>query len=136
MVAADVCSMAPHTGRGGWTWYSGSAGWMYRLLLESLLGLRREGETLHLSPCLPEDWPGFKVHYRYRATVYHIAIASGAEGTASLAIDGLVQEGSAIRLVDDRIEHHVLLVVSPEAAIDPARRSMHLSPRRRPGSRM
>ena len=136
VVAADVCSMAPHTGRGGWTWYSGSAGWMYRLLLESLLGLRREGETLHLSPCLPEDWPGFKVHYRYRATVYHIAIASGAEGTASLAIDGLVQEGSAIRLVDDRIEHHVLLVVSPEAAIDPARRSMHLSPRRRPGSRM
>ena len=61
VVAADVYALAPHTGRGGWSWYTGSAGWMYRLLLESLLGLRLEGERLHVAPCLPAEWPGFAI---------------------------------------------------------------------------
>jgi cellobiose phosphorylase len=74
VVAADVYGVAPHTGRGGWSWYTGSAGWMYRLIVESLLGLRLEEDKLHLAPCLPADWPGFTVHYRYRETTHHIVV--------------------------------------------------------------
>src|SRR5450432_3441428 len=77
VVAADVYALAPHTGRGGWTWYTGSAAWMYRLITESLLGLHLEVDALgtarlRLAPCLPKEWSGFKIHYRYRETLYHI----------------------------------------------------------------
>ena len=82
VMAADAYGVAPHVGRGGWSWYTGSAGWMYRLVVESLLGLRLAGDKLHLAPCLPADWPGFKIHYRYRETVYHIAIAQTGGGDA------------------------------------------------------
>ena len=66
--------MAPHAGRGGWTWYTGSAGWMYRLLIETLLGVDLEGEQLRLAPRLPAAWTGYRIHYRYRETVYHITV--------------------------------------------------------------
>jgi cyclic beta-1,2-glucan synthetase len=69
-----LCGFPPHTGRGGWTWYTGSAAWMYRLIVESLLGLRLEVDKLRFTPCLPADWEGFKMHYRYRETVYHITV--------------------------------------------------------------
>ena len=69
VVAADVYALSPHTGRGGWTWYTGSAGWMYRLIVESLLGLRLEVDTLHITPCLPASWKGFTLHYRYREVI-------------------------------------------------------------------
>ncbi|HEV8262551.1 MAG TPA: glycosyl hydrolase family 65 protein, partial [Burkholderiales bacterium] len=109
VVAADVYALAPHTGRGGWTWYTGSAGWMYRLIVESLLGLRREGEKLRFAPCLPEDWETFMVHYRYRETVYHIAVLRmrAGDGEASVTVDGVEQHGRAISLVDDHREHSV-----------------------------
>jgi cellobiose phosphorylase len=68
VVAADVYAAAPHSGRGGWTWYTGSAGWMYRLIIESLLGLRLTAGRLHFEPCLPADWQGFQLRYRYRET--------------------------------------------------------------------
>jgi cyclic beta-1,2-glucan synthetase len=74
VVAADVYAVAPHTGRGGWTWYTGSASWMYRLLVETLLGVNLEGDQLRLDPRLPEAWDSYKIHYRYRQTVYHITI--------------------------------------------------------------
>src|SRR6185436_2227622 len=70
VVAADVYAIPPHTGRGGWTWYTGSAGWMYRLIMESLLGLRLEVDKLRFAPCLPAHWPSYKIHYRYRETNY------------------------------------------------------------------
>jgi cellobiose phosphorylase len=113
VMAADVYAIAPHTGRGGWTWYTGSAGWMYRLILESLLGLRLEVDRLHLAPCLPEHWAGLTIHYRYRETVYHIAIAqtpageAGKGGVTSVTVDGVEQDGQAIALVDDQVEHAV-----------------------------
>jgi cellobiose phosphorylase len=126
VVAADVYALAPHTGRGGWSWYTGSAGWMYRLIVESLLGLRLAGETLHIEPCLPADWPGCKIHYRYRETVYHIAVGqtrsdrdmegkSGERGQKSaeksrvtnVRLDGIEQHSKAIPLLDDRQEHFV-----------------------------
>jgi cyclic beta-1,2-glucan synthetase len=96
VMAADVYAVSPHTGRGGWTWYTGSAGWMYRLIVESLLGLRLEVDKLHITPCLPAHWPGFKLHYRYRETVYHISVVQ--DGEAGLSVDGVELEGRVIPL--------------------------------------
>jgi cellobiose phosphorylase len=109
VVAADVYALSPHTGRGGWTWYTGSAGWMYRLIVESLLGLRLEVDKLHVAPCLPADWEAFKVHYRYRETVYHIDVLQTAEhkGEGSMTVDGVERHDKVIPLVDDRQEHSV-----------------------------
>ena len=109
VVAADVYAVAPHTGRGGWSWYTGSAGWLYRLIVESLLGLRLEADTLHVAPCLPADWHGFKLHYRYRETVYHIAVTLMPAGTGEtrVTVDGVERPDPAIPLVDDRREHAV-----------------------------
>jgi len=111
VVAADVYALPPHIGRGGWSWYTGSAGWMYRLVVESLLGLRLTGETLHLAPCLPADWPGCKIHYRYRETTYHINVSQTRTGDerTSVTVDGVERSGAAIPLVDDRQEHWVEL---------------------------
>ncbi len=107
VVAADVYAVSPHIGRGGWTWYTGSAGWMYRLILESLLGLRLEVDKLRFAPCLPEDWETFKIHYRYRETIYHITVLQTRDekGETSVTVDGILQQGEAIPLVDDRQEH-------------------------------
>ena len=80
VIAADVYAVAPHTGRGGWTWYTGSAGWMYRLLVETLLGLKLEGDQLRLIARFPKNWTTYKIHYRYRQTVYHITINRLADG--------------------------------------------------------
>jgi len=109
VVAADVYAVAPHTGRGGWTWYTGSAGWMYRLIVESLLGLRLEVDKLRIAPCLPADWKGFTLHYRYRETVYHITVLqiSDGNGETSVTVDGVEQPDKVIPLVDDRQEHSV-----------------------------
>ncbi len=109
VMAADVYAQPPHTGRGGWTWYTGSAGWMYRLIIESLIGLRLEKETLHIEPCLHSDWDSFKVHYRYRETVYHITVIRIIEdnGETGVTINGKPQQESALPLVDDRKEHSI-----------------------------
>ncbi len=109
VVAADVYTVAPHAGRGGWTWYTGSAGWLYRLMLESLLGLRVESGTLSFAPCLPADWKEFKVNYRYRETSYAITVKlDGQPGTPTrISVDGIAQDGRVIRLMDDRRDHAV-----------------------------
>ena len=104
--AADVYAVPPHTGRGGWTWYTGSAGWMYRLILESLLGLRLEADKLYFAPQLPSTWNEFKVHYRFRETVYHITVLHRPGATAtSVTLDGLRQQEAYVLLVDDHREH-------------------------------
>jgi cellobiose phosphorylase len=109
VVAADVYAVAPHTGRGGWTWYTGSAGWMYRLILESLLGVRREADKLRFAPCLPEAWEGHRVHYRCGAAVYHLTFSrtSGGNGEIGVTVDGVAQPDAAVTLVDDQREHAV-----------------------------
>ena len=112
VVAADVYAVAPHVGRGGWTWYTGSAGWMYRLLIETLLGVNLEGDKLRLEPRLPKTWTTYKIHYRYRQTVYHITItrvAADSTGTSPLTLDGQELSGTTFPLVDDRLEHAVEL---------------------------
>jgi cyclic beta-1,2-glucan synthetase len=110
VVAADVYAVAPHTGRGGWTWYTGSAGWMYRLLIETLFGLKPEGDRLRLAPRLPKHWPTCKIDYRYRQTVYKIAISragNGAPGSVEVYLDGKELTDGVITLVDDRREHRI-----------------------------
>ncbi|WP_373497901.1 GH36-type glycosyl hydrolase domain-containing protein [Desulfococcus sp.] len=109
VVAADVYAVPPHTGRGGWTWYTGSAAWMYRLIVESLLGLTLEVDKLRIAPCLPADWKGFKMHYRHRETVYHIDIRQTPAGSGEMRVrlDGVEQPDKSIPLVDDHQEHSV-----------------------------
>jgi cyclic beta-1,2-glucan synthetase len=101
--------VAPHVGRGGWTWYTGSAGWMYRLIIESLLGLNLEGDVLRIAPCIPAGWPGYVVRYRYRDTVYRIDVRQMAEpgDEPGLSVDGVRQEGLSIPLHDDHMTHLV-----------------------------
>jgi cellobiose phosphorylase len=116
VVAADVYAVAPHTGRGGWTWYTGSAGWMYRLIVESLLGLQRQGNTLSIRPCLRAEWPSYTLQYRYYSATYRIVIAQGpgeaagaGVGSASVrvSVDGAGQPDGLIHLTDDGREHDV-----------------------------
>ena len=101
--------VAPPSGRGGWTWYTGSAGWMYRLIVESLLGLRLEVDKLQFAPCLPADWTEFNLHYRYRETVYHITVLQtvAAQAGMTVTVDGIEREDKAIPLVDDHQERSV-----------------------------
>jgi len=113
VVAADVYAVTPHAGRGGWSWYTGSAGWMYRLIVESLLGLRLEADKLYFAPCLPADWNVFKLHYRYRETAYHIAVTqtdaadAAQSGAMRVTVDGVERPDNIIPLIDDRRDHAV-----------------------------
>jgi len=114
VVAADVYALSPHTGRGGWTWYTGSAGWMYRLIVESLLGLKLEGSILHVAPCLPADWKELTIHYRYRETLYHITVQVSAEnGETRVMVDGVEHPDAVIPLVDDGQERLVQVKCKP-----------------------
>jgi cellobiose phosphorylase len=114
VVAADVYSAKGHEGRGGWTWYSGSAGWMYRLLVEDLLGLRLDVDTLTFSPLLPEEWNEYTLHYRYRNTFYHIRVVKMSPQAPyghRVVLDGTEQPDKSIHLVDDGKEHPAVVEV-------------------------
>jgi cyclic beta-1,2-glucan synthetase len=122
VVAADVYGAQGHEGRGGWTWYTGSAAWMYRLLVEDLLGLRIEVDTLTLAPLLPAEWPEFTLHYRYRNTRYHIRVVKTGEASMQVrrvTLDGAEQADKSIHLIDDGQEHPVVVEMGaspPDAA--------------------
>lgn len=109
VVAADVYANPLHAGRGGWTWYTGSAGWMYRLLTESFLGLHLQVDCLCFAPCMPKDWASFKVRYRYRETYYDIVVRNLGSSTkiSRLRVDGVASSSSRIKLADDRQNHIV-----------------------------
>ena len=114
VMCADIYGASPHTGRGGWTWYTGAAGWMYRLTVETLLGLQLEVDHLRMAPCIPDHWQSFIIHYRYRETVYHITVKRvGAKTThvGRIVLDGSVVEDS-IPLVDDCRDHDVEVELS------------------------
>jgi cyclic beta-1,2-glucan synthetase len=121
VIAADVYGVAPHLGRGGWTWYTGSAGWMFRVAIESVFGLTVSGgDTLLLSPCIPAAWPGFTVRYRLPAghTVYELEIVRGDGGPTLALLDGtpLTVEGRAVRvpLHTDGKLHSVRVSLGPD----------------------
>jgi len=109
VMAADVYGVHPHTGRGGWTWYTGSAGWMYQLILESFLGLQRRDDELWFEPCVPTEWPSFKLSYRYQDTVYNIEVIPNNEKVKSTIVDGVEQPIEKIKLVDDKGVHSVII---------------------------
>jgi len=110
VVAADVYGVAPHVGRGGWSWYTGSAGWMYRLLVESLVGIHLLDGRLTFKPRLPADWTTCRYHYRFGTTFYHVELLrEGAAGSLQVSCDGQLQAGNAISLADDHQEHQVVV---------------------------
>jgi cyclic beta-1,2-glucan synthetase len=118
-VAADVYSVAPHVGRGGWTWYTGSAGWMYRAGIESLLGFHKQGSHLHLAPCIPPQWPRFEMVFKHASARYEIAVENPngvSRGVASTTVDGVpLPDGeSRIPLRDDGAIHRVRIVLGDE----------------------
>lgn len=114
-IAADVYSVAPHVGRAGWTWYTGSAGWMYRAGIEGILGFHRRGPRLLLDPCIPKTWPGFEMVFKYQSTTYHITVTNPQgvnRGIAHAELDGqeLAPETPLhISLADDGKDHEVQL---------------------------
>jgi cyclic beta-1,2-glucan synthetase len=118
VMVADVYAVAPHVGRGGWSWYTGSAGWMYRLILESLLGVTLEKDRLRLAPRLPAHWTAFTMRYRYGATVYEIAVRKASAGAGeglgetSVTVDGVGQPDGSVRLIDDLAEHRVVMEIA------------------------
>jgi cyclic beta-1,2-glucan synthetase len=117
VIAADVYAVPPHTGRGGWTWYTGAAGWYYRLTVESLLGLRREADTLHFAPCMRDDWETYSLRYRFGDTFYRVRFArvpsaTGVAGVRTI-LDGRELGDGRVPLVDDQVEHDVEVIVSP-----------------------
>ncbi|MBI2203895.1 MAG: glycosyl transferase [Candidatus Rokubacteria bacterium] len=115
VVAADVYAEPPHVGRGGWTWYTGSAGWMYRAGLESVLGFRLRGTRLVIDPCIPRAWPGFEIAFRYRSARYAIVVSNPrgvSSGVSSVDVDGVVLASApAIMLADDGQTHRVRIVL-------------------------
>jgi cyclic beta-1,2-glucan synthetase len=110
VMAADVYSVEPYVGRGGWTWYTGSASWMYRLVIESIFGINVQSNRLAFSPCMPSDWEITTMHYRYRETVYHLVFRQHVPGgTVKIELDGADQADNSIILVDDRRDHNVMI---------------------------
>ena len=112
-VAADVYAHPMHLGRGGWTWYTGSAGWMYQAAIEGLLGLHRKGDTFTIAPSIPAIWPSFSIDWRVgERTRYHISVLNPdhrSRGARSAALDGVTVDPNAIPLVDDGGTHEVVI---------------------------
>jgi cyclic beta-1,2-glucan synthetase len=115
VVAADIYAEPPHVGRGGWTWYTGSAGWMYRTGLESILGFRLRGTRLMVDPCIPRAWPGFTIAFRLNETRYTIVVENPlgvSRGVSSVEVDGeRVPPEAGVALADDRTTHRVRIVL-------------------------
>ena len=119
VVAGDVYTRAPHAGRGGWSWYTGSAGWMYRAGLESILGLRRRGSTFIVDPCIPSSWPEYSIEWQYLSARYQILVSNPdrvCRGVASAHLDGVRVDPRAIPLVDDAGSHVVRIVLGHGSA--------------------
>ena len=113
VVAADVYTAEGHLGRGGWTWYTGSASWLYRVGLESILGFTKRGDSLKIDPCIPSEWPGFAIEYRFGSTRYSITVRNpdGVQrGIASVIVDGDLTDG-AIPLIDDGCRREVVVTL-------------------------
>ena len=113
-MAGDVYDHPAHRGRGGWTWYTGAAGWMYRVALEGILGLERRGAFFTLAPCIPSSWPTYSIDWRFGTTRYAIVVENPdrcCRGVASAELDGSPVDPAAIPLADDGGEHRVRVVL-------------------------
>jgi cyclic beta-1,2-glucan synthetase len=115
-VAADVSSAPGKTGRAGWTWYTGSASWMYRVWIEDVLGFHLRGNMLHICPAIPQDWPGFELVYKYRSTAYEVSVKREQVGVVEIELDGRPVAGSTIPLSDDGDTHRITVRLAPAHA--------------------
>jgi cyclic beta-1,2-glucan synthetase len=114
VISADVYGVVPHVGRGGWSWYTGSSGWMYRLGIEALLGLHVDAKHLWLDPCIPKSWPGFSLQVRAGSAHYNISVQNpqGVEqGVTAVTLDGKAVEGGRVPLQDDGSSHTVTVTM-------------------------
>jgi cyclic beta-1,2-glucan synthetase len=114
VISADIYSQTSHIGMGGWTWYTGSSGWMYRLGIEAILGISRAGNLLKINPCIHQDWPGFKVDYRFGTANYKISVENPDgvnRGIRQVLLDGNPLPSSQIPLVDDGNQHVVKVLM-------------------------
>ncbi len=116
VMAADVYAEPPHVGRGGWTWYTGSAGWMYQAGIEGILGFRLSGPTLVMDPCIPRSWPGYEIDFRYRSARYEIVVENPngvSRGVVSSELDGraLPAGDAGVPLVDDGATHQIRVLL-------------------------
>jgi cyclic beta-1,2-glucan synthetase len=117
VVAADIYSRPPHVGRGGWTWYTGSAAWLYRAGLENLLGFQRRGDRLRIDPCIPAAWKGFTITYRHGPSRYAITVdnSRGVErGVAAVRLDGVAVSDGVVTLMEDGKTHEVRVEMGAE----------------------
>jgi cyclic beta-1,2-glucan synthetase len=122
VVAADVSSAPGKIGQCGWTWYSGSAAWMYRIWIEEVLGFQLRGQTLTLKPVLPESWPSFDITFRYRSATYEIAVTAAANPTRlEVEVDGRILDDAQISLADDGVIHRVTVRIPKRLAAQPAK---------------
>jgi cellobiose phosphorylase len=114
VISADVYSTPPHNGRGGWTWYTGSASWMYRLGVERLLGIQRVADHLEIRPSIPASWNGYQVNYRFGRSMYHIRMET-ANGKGSeverMQMDGRQLSDLTIPLQDDGNTHEIVVTL-------------------------
>ena len=116
VMAADIYAEPSHVGRGGWTWYTGSAGWMYQAGIESILGLRLRGTNLMLEPCIPRAWPGYELTFRYHSARYEVVVSNPqgvSHGVIRTELDGtlLPGDGATVPLVDDGATHRITVVL-------------------------
>ena len=114
VVAADVYSVYPNIGRGGWTWYTGAAGWLYRIALEFMLGFQKEGETLKFSPCIPQSFDSYEIHYRYQDTMYHLFFTNSDKvsyGITEVYQDGNLLKDNLVELKNDKLPHHIKIIM-------------------------
>jgi cellobiose phosphorylase len=114
VVCADVYGVPPHVGRGGWTWYTGSGNWLYRVALEAILGFHREGDTLRIEPCIPGGWPGYEITYHHGSATYRVWVdntAGAGRGVRSVTVDGQAAPDGVVSLRDDGRTHDVQIVL-------------------------
>jgi cyclic beta-1,2-glucan synthetase len=111
---ADVYSAPGKEGQCGWTWYTGSAGWMYRIWIEEVLGFQLRGNQLSIQPAIPAEWPGFEITYRYRSATYRIVVEQGNTTSKGMELDGVAVSGDFIELADDGRRHELVVRIPPK----------------------
>jgi cyclic beta-1,2-glucan synthetase len=119
-VAADVYAHPMHVGRGGWTWYTGSAGWMYQAAVQAILGLQRRGNTISVNPCIPTVWPEYVLEWTFRNTRYRFVVSNPehrSRGIASADLDGAPVDPDAIPFVEDSGDHTVRVILGARVAM-------------------
>ncbi|AEF16491.1 glycosyltransferase 36 [Thermoanaerobacterium xylanolyticum LX-11] len=121
VMAADVYAVEPNTGRGGWTWYTGSSGWMYRVGIEHILGFKKEGDAIVINPCVPKDWAKYKIEYMYKNDTKYIIEVENPEmvnrGVREVSVDGNVVDDNKFILKDDGKIHHVFVVMGTRVSV-------------------